>query len=74
MLSRSAVGVWSLRSTGCCALVLPLDELTAAAADTSWIDVARQLARLRRPVSAVDYPPSVFMVGEDELATRPEVT
>ena len=38
-----------------------------------WAPVVRELARMRRPVSAVDYPPSVFMIGEDEARTTPEV-
>ena len=54
--------------------MLPLDELSAAAAASDWDAVAQELSRLRRPVSAVDYPPSIFMIGEDEARTEPEVT
>ena len=50
--------------------LLPLDgEETLE----GWAPVVRELARMRRPVSAVDYPPSVFMIGEDEATTSPEV-
>ena len=73
-LHASAVDVWRLRTAGCSAIVLPLDELSAAAAASDWDAVAQELSRLRRPVSAVDYPPSIFMIGEDEARTEPEVT
>ena len=76
LLAESAIEAWKLRTAGCSALVLPLDELCEAAAeedDGGWDHVAMQLARMRRAVSAVDYPPTIFHIGEDELVTRPEV-
>ena len=41
--------------------------------DGGWAPVVRALARMKRPVSAVDYPPSVYMIGEDEAATVAEL-
>jgi hypothetical protein len=74
LLAQSAIDAWKLRTAGCSALVLPLDELSEAAeADGDWDRVAQQLVRMRRAVSAVDYPPTIFHIGEDELVTRPEV-
>ena len=74
LLSQVAIDGWKLRTSGCSALVLPFDELAqAASADGDWYGVARHLMRMRRAVSAVDYPPTIFHIGEDELVTQPEV-
>ena len=79
-LSRSVFDAWLLRTTaGCGAVTLRYEELLrCAGGDTAtlhggWAPVVRALARMKRPVSAVDYPPSVYMIGEDEAATVAEV-
>ena len=38
-----------------------------------WAPVVRELVKMKRPVSAVDYPPSVYMIGEGEAATVAEL-
>ena len=79
-LSRSVLDAWLLRTTtGCGAVALSYAELVrCAGGDTAelhggWAPVVRALAKMKRPVSAVDYPPSVYMIGEDEAVTAPEL-
>ena len=73
VIHTASVRAWQLRTMGCRAIVLPWCELQSAAAESGgWDGIVVQLARYRRPVSAIDYPPSIFMIGEDEAATSPE--
>ena len=78
-LSRSVKDAWLLRTTAACgAIALSYSELLecaggdAATLHGGWAPVVRALARMKRPVSAVDYPPSVYMIGEDEAMTAAE--
>ena len=79
-LSRSVKDAWLLRTTaGCAAVALSYEELLQCAGGDDakllegWVPVVRCLAKMKRPVSAVDYPPSVYMIGEDEAATVAEL-
>jgi len=56
------VEVWRLRSSSMMGVVLPWDLLQS-------FDHAERIAlfhRMKRPCSAVDYPPIIYLVGEDE--------
>ena len=79
-LSRSVLDAWLLRTTaGCGAVALSYEELLqcaggeAAKLHGGWAPVVQELAKMKRPVSAVDYPPSVYMIGEDEATTVAEL-
>lgn len=79
--ARAVLDAWRLRTAGCAAIVFPWDDLNRLccssakngskfAVEEKWNTIQKELRRMRRPVSAVDYPPSIFMVGEDELVTK----
>lgn len=56
------VEVWRLRSSGMLGVVLPWDLLQSVEQHERKI----LFRRMRRPCSAVDYPPVIYLVGEDE--------
>ena len=72
------IRVWKLRSNpGIMGLVFSWDELQRGLVDVSKSDVDNTwnpgrldscLRKIRRPCSAMDYPPTIFMIGEDEIS------
>jgi hypothetical protein len=56
----SDIDVFRLRSAGICGLV----EFLLDKDDSTLVPLFR---RLKRPCSAIDYPPVIYMIGEDEI-------
>ena len=54
--------VWKFRSQGCRGLILDAAKLEAQ----GWNELYR---KLKRPCSSMDYPPTIYMIGEDEIVS-----
>ena len=63
-LDDLAIDVWKVRSTGCLGMVLPYKTIAQAEKE----EVNTIFRKLKRPCSAMDYPPTIYMIGEDEIS------
>jgi hypothetical protein len=63
--SGTPIAVWRLRSSpGILGIVLDWND--AMADEDQLGGIAARLRKLRQPCSAMDYPPTIYMIGEDE--------
>ena len=63
------INVYQMRSLGCAGLVLslPWKEWSCDKDDDIVHALNRIMLKFQRPCSAMDYPPTIYMIGEDEI-------